>query len=87
MCAKRDTGYNYVTMEKPEKFTKSGDKSTDWKCNGEMSKMCGNVNGKEGEVYCIPPTSKCPITKIEFDSNGKLVTSFNPAVGQPLVNV
>jgi len=52
-----------------------------------MTKLCGSPTGKEGEVFCIPPGSLCPITEIQFDKQGKLVKSIDLSLGQPLVNV
>jgi len=47
-------------------------------------KMCGNIST---EAYCIPSSSKCPITDVSFDTEGNLVTSTDPSIGAPIIEV
>lgn len=52
-----------------------------------MSKLCGTDANKLEHVFCVPPTSVCPITKISFTENGVVETSNDVTHGAALVEL
>jgi hypothetical protein len=38
-------------------------------------------------VNCIPTESKCPLTNVKFDESNNLVTSSDPTLGQPVIDL
>ena len=87
-CARRDNSYNYITNGKPQKV------NNEWVCNdSKMKKLCGNNKVSFENVFCIPETSKCPLTQVKYpmtnggSKNEVIITSSDESLGQPLMDL
>lgn len=81
-CAYRDTDYDFLQIKKPVKQD-----TGKWACNHtSYSHLCGSQDLPGNQLYCIPSTSKCPITSVRM-SNGTLLTSTDPSLNSPLLDL
>jgi len=87
-CAKRDTAYNFLTIQKPTNNTLS-DGNVSYSCSDDkMSKMCGDDTNKFTDVFCIPSTSECPMRSIKFDvDTSEIILSSDAEHGTPLIDL
>ena len=89
-CAKRESSYNYLTMQKPKNLTDSNNATIGYTClDFTFTKMCGTNNDTYDMVNCIPPNAECPFTKFSFniDDSTKMITSRDASFGMPLVDI
>lgn len=89
-CEKRDSSYTFLTMLKPTKKLDKAGNLIDYQCNdSKMSKLCGDKTMPFNRVSCIPASSNCPVTRVEFDLNNSTKVNLHtePSSGPPLVEL
>ena len=64
MCARRETGYNFISMELAKK---KEDGTYVCESDNGFTKVCGTESGENKFVYCAPEKGLCPVTSIHFN--------------------
>lgn len=85
LCAFRDNSYNFLQIQRPENKSAEGE----WLCQDKkMNKLCGNSTSSSNlDVYCIPDTSKCPVTSFKYAADGSIEVQTDPSKDSPLLDL